>query len=174
MAAVVAAKTLPLDSKKLHRALKSIADKIEKGGSLRVGFLEGAMYPARDNSRFLKAIGSKAKPTVSPPVSVATVAFWNEFGTIRAPARPFFRSTIAAQSKTWGENLGKAIVYYNYDGETALRALGQAMRDDVEASIQRWTDPGNAPLTIKIKGFDKPLLDSGVLNRSPDFEVVPK
>jgi hypothetical protein len=160
--------------KKLALAIKSIADKVEKGGVLRVGFLEGATYPAGDNSAFLKAVGSKAKPTPTPSISVAQVAFWNEFGTVRAPARPFFRTTIAKESGTWGENLGKAVAYYKYDGELALRALGQAMRDDVEASIQRWATPGNAPLTIKIKGFDKPLMHTAVMLRSPDFEVVAK
>lgn len=139
--------------------MQSIAQKVEKGGVLRVGFLEGATYP-----------GGKGKPALH----VAQVAFWNEFGTVRAPARPFFRTTIAKESGTWGENLGKAVVAYDYDGELALRAVGQAMRDDVEASIQRWTTPPNAPSTIARKGHGKPLIDTAVMVRSPDFEVVAK
>lgn len=126
---------------------------------MRVGFLESATYP-----------GAKGKPALH----VAQVAFWNEFGTVRAPPRPFFRTTIAKESATWGENLGKAVAYYNYDGELALRAVGQAMRDDVEASIQRWTTPPNAPYTIAKKGFDKPLIHTAGMLRSPDFEVVSK
>lgn len=139
--------------------MQSIAQKVEKGGVLRVGFLEGATYPA-----------TKSKPGLH----VAQVAFWNEFGTSRAPPRPFFRTTIAKESATWGDNLGKAVVFYKYDGELALRAVGQAMRDDVEASIQRWTTPPNAPSTIARKGFDKPLIHTAVMLRSPDFEVVSK
>jgi hypothetical protein len=104
---------------------------------------------------------------------VAQVAFWNEFGTVRAPSRPFFRTTIAQQSGKWGDHLGKAVVAYDYDGPTALRALGQEMRDDIEASIQRWTDPPNAEATIARKGFDKPLVHTAVMVRSPDYEIVP-
>lgn len=122
-----------------------------------MGFLEGATYPAT---------GDK------PALPVAQVAFWNEFGTKRAPPRPFFRSTISQESKTWGDKLSKAIVYYKYDGEAALRAVGLAMKDDITASIQRWTTPPNAESTVRRKGFQKPLVDTGVMARSPDFEVT--
>jgi hypothetical protein len=171
-AADVATRTKTLDTKKLQIALQAIAKKVESGGTLRVGFLAGAMYPAETNERFLKAVGSKATPKLMPPVSVAQVAFWNEFGTKTAPKRSFFRTTIAQESKRWGEHLGKALPHYNYNGELALRAIGQEMRDDLEAQIQRWDEPDNAPLTIKIKGFNKPLTDRGILARSPDFEIV--
>lgn len=155
----MAVKSTLSGGKKLDLAIQSIAQKVEKGGVLRVGFLEGATYPATKKG---------------PGLSVAQVAFWNEFGTVRAPPRPFFRTTIAKESGTWGENLGKAVVFYKYNGELALRAVGQAMRDDVEASIQRWTTPPNAPSTIAKKGFDKPLIHTAVMLRSPDFEVVAK
>lgn len=153
----VAAKRELKGGDKLDAAIKAIATKVEKGGTLRVGFLEGATYPAE-----------KGKPALH----VAQVAFWDEFGTVRAPSRPFFRTTIAKESPTWGENLSKAVVHYGYNGELALRAVGQAMRDDVEASIQRWTTPPNTPSTIARKGFNKPLVHTAVMLRSPDFEVV--
>lgn len=160
--------------KKLQLALKSIEQKITNTGVLRVGFLEGSRYPAKTNARFLKAVGSKATPSVQPAMPIAQAAFWNEYGTTRAPARPFFRTTIAKKSKTWGDKLGKAIKATNYDGKAALALLGQDMRDDVEASIAQWSDPANAALTIKIKGFDKPLVDSGDMQRAVDYEVRAK
>ncbi len=154
----VAANTKTLSTKKLQSALDALAQKVTRGGTLRVGFLEDAKYPAKAKS--------------APPLPVAQVAFWNEFGTSRAPPRPFFRTTIAQESKKWGETLGKALTHYNYDGDLALRVVGQEMRDDVEASIQRWTTPGNAPSTIANKGFDKVLVHTSVMLRAPDFEVV--
>lgn len=159
--------------KKLDLALQSLERKITSGGVLRVGFLENSRYPERTNARFLKAVGSNAKPSVVPSIPIAQAAFWNEYGTTRAPSRPFFRTTIAKQSKTWGDKLGKAIVATNYDGRQALGLLGQSMRDDVENAIAQWSSPGNAPLTIKIKGFDKPLVDSGDMQRAVDYEVKP-
>lgn len=175
----MAARTKTLDTKKIRIALEAIAKKVESGGTLRVGFLEDAKYPAKAAAQLASKQKFSAKVhrqilanAAGPALSVAQVAFWNEFGTKRAPSRPFFRTTIAQESKRWGETLGKAIKYYNYDGDLALRAVGQMMRDDVEASIQRWTTPGNAPYTIRRKGFDKPLVHTSVMVRAPDFEIV--
>lgn len=165
-AVIVAARTKTLDTKKLQIALDAIAKKAESGGTLRVGFLEGATYPAKAPSK--ASAGAKN----APPLSVAQVAFWNEFGTSRAPSRPFFRTTIAQESKRWGETLALGLKYRNYDGEQALRDVGQVMRDDVEASIQRWSTPGNASSTIARKGFDDPLVHTSVMARTPDFELT--
>lgn len=107
-------------------------------------------------------------------MSNAQKAFWNEFGTVRIPARPAFRTTIAQQSKSWGTKLGKAIKATNYDGQKALALLGQDMRDDLESSIAQWSAPPNAPSTIRRKGFDKPLVDKGDMQRAPDYEVKAK
>jgi hypothetical protein len=160
--------------KKLDFALKSLEDKITRGGVLRVGFLENSKYPEKTNARFLKTVGSKAKPKVVASMPIAQAAFWNEYGTRRAPARPFFRTTIAAKSKSWGEKLALILPAVGYDGEVALKLLGEDMKDDVVQSIATWSSPGNAPLTIKIKGFDKPLVDSGDMQRAVASEVTPK
>lgn len=160
--------------KKLTLALQAIEKKITNAGVLRMGFLEGAKYPQRTNARFLKAVGSKATPTVQPALSIAQVAFWDEYGTRTSPSRPAFRTTIQKQSPTWGHKLGQALIATNYDGQKSLALLGQSMRDDLENEIAQWTTPGNAPLTIKIKGFDKPLVDSGDMQRAPDYQVLPK
>ena len=154
----MASKNQVIGGKKLSLALKSIEQKITNAGVLRMGFLEGATYPSTKKGGALP---------------VAQVAFWNEFGTIRAPARPAFRTTIKKQSPTWGDKLGKAIKATNYDGQKALALLGQSMRDDLESEIAQWSEPGNAPSTIARKGFDKPLVDSGTMQRAPDFEVLP-
>lgn len=173
-AARVASKNHVVGGKKLALALTAIEQKITNAGVLRMGFLENAKYPERTNARFLKAVGSKATPSVVPSISIAQVAFWNEYGTVRAPARPAFRTTISQKSKDWGHKLGLAIKATNYDGQKALALLGQDMRDDLENMIAQWSSPGNAALTIKIKGFDKPLVDGGDMQRAPDYEVKAK
>lgn len=151
-------RTAVIGGKKFKIALDAISHGIEKGGTLKVGFLDGATYPAEDGR---------------PSLSVAQVAFWNEFGTKRAPPRPFFRTTISEQSKTWGDKLGKAVVFYKYDGALALSAVGLSMKDDITASIARWTTPPNAASTIARKGFNKPLIHTGVMQRSVDYAVTP-
>ena len=156
-AAGMAAKTHVVGGKKLSIALKAIEQKITNNGVLRVGFLESEEYPAGANDDVLP---------------VAQVAFWNEFGTRTAPARPAFRAMIAQESKDWGAKIGKAIIAMNYDGEKALRLLGQDIRDDLENEIATWDTPPNAPATIAKKGFDAPLKDTGQMQRAPDFEIT--
>lgn len=136
---------------KLNRALADIAGRMS--GSVRVGFLEGATYP--------------------DGTSVPAVAFWNEFGTVNAPARPFFRTAINEKSSDWAKRIAKAAAHFDYDGGKVLDLMGQTIAQDVQQSIVGWTDPANADSTAKRKGFNKPLIDTGVMQNSVDYEVSP-
>lgn len=135
----------------LEKALAKIADGLESGGSLKVGILEGATYP--------------------DGMPVAQVGFWNEFGTVNAPPRPFFRTAIENNNSEWASVLARAVVYYDYNAKQALGALGVKMAEDVTQSIVGWQSPENAPYTVKKKGFNKPLIETGDLSRSIDSEV---
>jgi hypothetical protein len=167
----VAAKVKVIGGKKMTLALASLEKKITNAGVLRVGFLEGSRYPPRTNARFLKAVGSNATPKLQPPLPIAQAAFWNEFGTAHAPARPFFRDTIAKQSKVWADVLAAALKQTDYDGQAALAILGEDMVGDVQRAIATWSAPPNSEFTIKVKGFDKPLVDSGDMQDAVAFEV---
>jgi hypothetical protein len=162
-------------SARLDAKLKEIAARIGNG-SVSVGFLAGATYPDGQ--------------------SVATVAFWNEFGTkgrahgdaphpdavaegIRSepqlsgglPPRPFFRRMVAAESGAWGTNLGKAVVASKGDGNRALGLMGEEIKGELQQSINLLTSPPLKPSTIKRKGFAKPLIDTGDMLRSVDYRV---
>lgn len=140
------------DSDKVTRQkIERLAEKLGTG-TMKVGFLANRTYPNG--------------------ISVAQVAFWNEFGTKRAPARPFFRTTIAAKQKTWADKLGQAMIYYKSDSRKALAALGQDVADDITVAIQRWSTPANAAATIKRKGFNKPLVHTRVMVDAPDYVVT--
>lgn len=140
-----------------------MAAKIGTGGELKVGFLRGVYYPA--------TYGKNGK--ARSPVPVATVAFWQEFGTKRIPARPFFRTAIQKNQAQWAANFAKGLVYYKYDGKVTLMALGQRMKDDIVTSIMGWTTPPNAASTVARKGFNKPLTHSGYMARTVDYTVGP-
>ena len=118
---------------------------------LRAGFLQGATYP--------------------DGTPVAQVAFWNEFGTVRIPPRPFFRGMIAQDSGRWGSLLA-GFLRGSYNSVRALRLMGEHIKDELQQSIVRFTTPENAPSTVKRKGFNKPLIDTGVMQRAVDYEVV--
>jgi hypothetical protein len=151
-------------------ALQALANKITNGGSLKVGFLEGATYPAGDNSAFLKAVGSSAAPTPTKSLPVAQVAFWNEFGTKRAKARPFFRNTISDKAENWGAGLAKLVVSTNFDGQKSLTLLGVQMVNDIKETINKWP-ADNRPLTVKIKGFNKGLIHNKIMRDAVAFKV---
>lgn len=102
--------------------------------------------------------------------SVASVAFWNEYGTRTAPARPFFRDTIKNQKDAWA-NLARQGIKAGYSIEKVLGLVGAMMQSDVQYSIITWSTPPNAAYTIAKKGFDSPLRSTMLLHDSIKFEV---
>jgi hypothetical protein len=179
--------------RRLELKLGDMARKMTSG-TVRVGFLESAMYPVENGTeRFLKGVakfkasimgprkpGAKAPGAPSPqmrlplsgaPLPVAQVAFWNNFGTARSPARPFFSNTVRDKSPAWGEDLGKIAKAMGYNTQTVLRAMGERIKDQIVKAIVDWPSD-NAPLTVEIKGFNKGLIDSDVMQRNVDYEVV--
>lgn len=128
-----------------------VAKKLSDGKTLRVGFLETEKYP--------------------DGTPVAQVAFWNEYGTVKAPPRPFFRQMIEAKSPKWGAALGKNLSATGYDTTKALSLVGTGIKDQLTQSIVGFQAPGNAVSTIAQKGFDKPLVDTGQMQRAPGFDI---
>ena len=136
---------------KLEFALARIAYELGSGATLRVGFLEGATYP-------------DGQP-------VAAVAAWNEYGTATIPMRPFFRNMVAAKSKEWPEGIATQLRLTRYDVNLTLQRTGAAIRGQLQQSIRDTNSPPNAPYTIEKKGFNNPLLDTGHMLNSVDYEV---
>lgn len=121
---------------------------------VRVGFLANATYP--------------------DGTSVASVAAFNEFGAPSRgqPPRPFFRRMIAEKAPTWGAATALAMKNSGNDIHKALDLVGQGIKGQLQQSIVDLTDPPLAASTVKAKGFDKPLIDTSVMIKSVDYEVV--
>jgi hypothetical protein len=141
---------------KIAARLAQIGARLGRGGSLAVGFLEDARYPVSAHGGGLH---------------VAQVAFWNEFGTIKAPPRPFFRRMIAAKSPGWGKVLAASAKRTDYDVEKTLGLTGEVLAGQLRESITQFTTPALAPSTVARKGFAKPLIDTGTMLRAVDHEV---
>lgn len=133
------------------KALGSIQKKISGGQKLTVGFYAGS--------------------TEDDGTPVATVAYINEFGGGNVPPRPFFRSMIAKESPTWGKKFAKILKSNDVDVTTGMKLLGEGVKDQLVQSIVEFSDPANAASTIEAKGFDKPLVDTGTMQRSVGYEV---
>lgn len=131
----------------LASALKKYS---EMNASVRVGVLENATYP--------------------DGTPVAMVAFWNEYGTKTSPVRAFFRTTVSDQKKNWVLSVQNLMKMHD-DPKKVMGLIGEHMRGQIVQSINTWTDPPNAPYTVRMKGFQKPLVWSGQLMRSISFEV---
>ncbi len=176
---------------KLAERLSAMAADLKKAHAVRVGFLEGTMYPASDGGARLADAAKRVTPEIAADhpdwkprleawskwqashtrtLSVAQVAFWNEFGTTTSKPRPFFRNTITKHSGEWGERLGKYLKSSEFDAGLALAKLGLLVQTQIEASIREWP-ADNAPLTVHIKGFDHGLVDHSTMLNSVRYEV---
>lgn len=138
----------------LGRYLDDIAKKIQDAGTLRVGFLETATYGQENDG-----------------LPVAQVAFWNEYGTSKSPPRPFFRNMIAEKKSGWSLAFGNLMQMHNYDVTHVFDLMGQGIKDQLTESIVKFSDPQNAPYTVKQKGFNKPLIDTGTMQRSTGWDI---
>lgn len=135
----------------LQRYLEEFAGKVAIGESVRVGFLENATYP-------------DGRP-------VAMVAAANEFGKPGQPPRHFFRDVIAVGREEWGDKLANLLQITNYDSEKALNLLGEGIKGELQSAIRHFDDPPLKQSTIDRKGFTKPLIETGHMLNSVDYEV---
>ena len=101
------------------------------------------------------------------------IAVYNHFGTDTIPARPFV-SDCAEKNAGQIQEAQKRLVYRVYQGglsaDGALAELGAWYVNVQKGHILHggWTP--NAPATIKRKGSNKPLVDTGQLVNTVDWE----
>lgn len=145
----MAVKLFKLDT--VRRALTTLVDKVGGQTELQVGFFEDAKY--QDGT------------------PVAAVAAYNEFGTLTIPPRPFMRDTIAHNRENWGPLMGAALKASGYNARNALNMAGEKIASQMQREITDMKSPPNAPRTVKQKGFDKPLIDTGHMLNSVSYEV---
>jgi len=114
--------------------------------------------------------GQGEHPNSEYGATVAEIAFWNEFGTKRIPARPFLRTTLKAEKIAYKAAFKAALREVLARRFTATKAIGQIgakVAADIQNTITTLVSPPNSPLTIeRKKGKANPLIDSGTLRRS--------
>lgn len=132
---------------KLDERLKNIK---KLKGTLKVGILEGSKYP-------------NGTPT-------SEIAQYLEYGTDRMPARPFMQTTIKKKSPSWGNLLKK--LYRTEPNTTRVSGkFALKIQSDIVMTIRDGEFEPLHPYTVKIKGFDKTLIDTGHLMKSIDWEI---
>jgi hypothetical protein len=144
--------------------------KLRKASTGGPGAGPGVLVGVRD------AAGSDEDGT--PLVQIAAV---HEFGSSdgHTPERSFLRSTVDVQGEAYAVALvavldaarkapigaGNAVI------RRGLGRLGAKAVGDVKRTITDLDTPPNAPSTVERKGSSNPLIDTGRLRQSIDFEV---
>lgn len=142
------------DTKGLEALRKNLQRQMNM--ELEVGFFEEARY--EDGTQ------------------VAQVAQWNFEGTSSHPPRPAFQQSILAPiernqyKKMFDAAIGQAIKTGSF--LNAYKAIGFQLQAILKQSITEWSTPPNSPRTIAEKGFNDPLIDTGLMRDSVDFKVV--
>lgn len=139
-----------------------------KGAHVKVGVTANVGMDAKTER------GPGDRPTRSE-TTLAEVAWYNEFGTKRIPARSFIRSThdeqrgrLRAMKRTLARKLAKREISI----EAALAILGTFMKAKQIQKIDRLRTPPNRPSTKRRKRSSNPLVDLGQLKGSIQYQVV--
>lgn len=129
-----------------------------KVGELEVGFWPEDRYgPENDN------------------LPVAQVAKWNNEGE-GVPKRGFFTQTLTAPIERKEKN---AFFFASIDrivtGKSSFleeyNFIGKTLANELKQSIITWSIPPNAPLTIELKGFNNPLIETGLMRDSVKYKI---
>ena len=138
---------------KIERKSRQYKTHLLKEGVVRVGFFPDSRYDGN--------------------LSVAQVARYNEFG-LGVPARPFMRPSVMERKQDLVNLLHRTYrqaLRDNTDTLTALESFGEFVKGLIQERIVQTTTPPNAPSTIKRKGFNAPLRDTGIMLHSVRYQA---
>lgn len=134
-----------------------------KGQSLavKVGFFEDAVYGEENDN-----------------LPVAQVAQWQEEGTDMIPMRPFIgagfmikeiekHKWITPQVNQWIDAIARGRMSWTQ----LYNHLGPIFVQMMQKEIEKWQIPMNAPLTVELKGFNDPLIDTGKMMDSVNYRL---
>lgn len=120
-------------------------------------------------------------------VSVAQVAQWNEEGHMNGgwfpgtvtPPRPFIRLGFLPRVKN-SNFLNKHLIHIDAIAKGRMswnrlhELLGQDLKRILQEVILAWSTPSNSAATVSIKGFNDPLIDSGLMYDTIKIRTAPR
>lgn len=101
------------------------------------------------------------------------IAHKNEYG-IGVPERSFMRVTIERNQNEYlrlNENLLSEIYQGNLSVNSSMKKVGDEVKENMKSAIVEFDTPRNAPATIQKKGFDAPLIHTGLMLREINSKV---
>ena len=118
-------------------------------------------------------VGFQSDQKYEDGTSIAQVAAVNEFGASDIPERPFMRQSFENHE---GElqaacDAAQRLVSSGGSAEQALQQIGVVAKGLVQDEIVNGGFAPNAESTIKKKGSEQPLIDTGTMRQSVNFVI---
>lgn len=113
----------------------------------------------------------------SSQTDLVDIALYNELGTSTIPSRPFLAQTVQMHEEEIKEMAATEIsqtLIGKKDSQQAFNAIGEDVRQKVQNRINEGQFVPNAPSTIKHKGHDHPLIDTGTMRDNISYTICEK
>ena len=152
---------------------KGVFDQIKnQKATLRAGFITDDMYEAIEEPFYGNELvnGKPRRFGKRKAIPVAQVAMFNEYGGGYTPPRPFMDKTFRWYHRKWFNTI-RGLIYDTMNLKAVLEDMGPTVVADIQSVIEDLDNPPNAPATIKQKGFNNHLIDSGQMLNSVRYEV---
>jgi hypothetical protein len=78
---------------------------------------------------------------------------------------------IAANKSGWSLAFGNMMSAHNYNVNRVFALMGEGIKDQLTRAVIDFSDPNNAPSTVAKKGFDNPLIDTGIMQKAVGYEI---
>lgn len=137
------------DGKRLEKMLKELSNL-----EVAVGFQRGKAYE-------------------EDGTDVCDVALWNELGTEHSPSRPFLRKSVDENQEKISEFTSQkaAELIAGKPVAQVLNEIGVFQKGLIQEKITNGEFVPNTESTIKKKGSDKPLIDTGRMRQSVNYVI---
>jgi hypothetical protein len=143
--------TVTADGKKFEKMLQELKDK-----EVRIGIQQGE--------------------TSDDGVDLVDIAMFNELGTVHIPSRPFLRDSVDAnadQINNFLQSMKKELLRGG-SAEDVLKKIGVFQKGLIQKQIVSGNFAPNSEATIKKKGSDTPLVDTGRMRQSINYVIQQK
>jgi len=169
---------LKLEMTKLGMVMDELKSYVEKASAnVWVGFLDGKYHTPvmhKNEKGEYEGYNGEKDPQNTEPIENSELAKKLSFGDAKIPARPFIEEGILSKKDELSKEI-KIQLDKVKEGEPAnwsklgTMAVG-AVQEFVRSDYYKSTAP-NSEMTIKYKGSDTPLIDTGELLNSLEYVI---
>lgn len=126
--------------------------------AVKVGFFEDAQYGSENNNLFVAQVAQFNEEGMGVPMrSFIRSGFIPNLEDKKLPSWVFVELDLVAQGKTTWTRL--------------YEELGEEFVEQMKAVIVAWDTPPNSARTEEEKGFNDPLVDTGLMRDSVDYRL---